>query len=72
MRTPLYSEHVSLEAKIVDFHGWDMPLEYTGILKEHMAVRTSVGIFDVSHMGDIKISGKDSESLDPRPHGNPS
>ena len=63
MRTPLYSEHVLLGAKMVDFHGWDMPLEYTGILKEHMAVRTSVGIFDVSHIGDVRISGKDSESF---------
>lgn len=60
-KTPLYDEHVKLGAKIIDFHGWDMPLQYTRILEEHMAVRNSVGIFDVSHMGDIVVEGKDSE-----------
>lgn len=60
-RTPLYDEHVKLGAKIIDFHGWDMPLQYTRILEEHMAVRNAVGIFDVSHMGDIVVEGKDSE-----------
>lgn len=60
MKTPLYGEHVKLGAKIIDFHGWDMPLQYTKILEEHMAVRNNVGIFDVSHMGDIIVEGKDS------------
>lgn len=59
-RTPLYEEHVKLNGKIIDFHGWDMPLQYTKILEEHMSVRKNVGIFDVSHMGDIIIEGKDS------------
>lgn len=59
-RTPLYEEHVRLGAKIIDFHGWDMPLQYTKILEEHMAVRNKVGIFDVSHMGDVVVSGKDA------------
>ena len=52
--------HRQLGAKMVDFNGWDMPVEYPsvgGLMKEHMAVRTGVGVFDVSHMGDIRISG---------------
>lgn len=62
-RTPLYEEHVRLNAKIIDFHGWDMPLQYTKILDEHMSVRKHVGIFDVSHMGDIIVEGKDAASF---------
>ncbi len=62
-RTPLYDEHVKLGAKIIDFHGWDMPLQYTKILEEHMAVRKHVGIFDVSHMGDITVKGPDAEKF---------
>lgn len=57
MRTPLYDEHIALGAKMVDFHGWDMPLQYVGILAEHRAVRERAGLFDVSHMGEIKVSG---------------
>lgn len=57
MRTPLYDAHVRLQARIVDFHGWDLPVWYTGIKEEHLAVRNTVGIFDVSHMGEIWISG---------------
>src|SRR5436190_3223174 len=45
-------------AKMVDFGGWDMPVEYSGLISEHMAVRTGVGVFDVSHMGDILVIGK--------------
>ncbi len=60
MRTPLYDRHVALNAKIVDFHGWDMPLYYSGIINEHMAVRENFGYFDVSHMGDVIVEGKDS------------
>ncbi|MGP6239267.1 glycine cleavage system aminomethyltransferase GcvT [Cuniculiplasma sp. SKW4] len=58
MRTPLYDEHVKLNGKIVDFHGWDMPLYYDSIIKEHNFVRNGCGIFDVSHMGDIFIEGE--------------
>ena len=61
MRTILYEEHVKLGAHIVDFHGWDLPLYYSQIITEHLAVRNNVGIFDVSHMGDIVVDGKDSE-----------
>ncbi len=62
-RTALYDEHVKLGAKIIDFHGWDMPLQYTRILEEHMAVRNNVGIFDVSHMGDIIVEGKEASAF---------
>jgi aminomethyltransferase len=63
MRTPLYDEIVKLNAKMVDFHGWDMPIQFTSILEEHRHVRSSAGIFDVSHMGDITIDGKDAEDF---------
>lgn len=61
MKTALYSKHVALGAKIIDFSGWEMPLHYTGILAEHAAVRNQVGVFDVSHMGVVIIKGKDAE-----------
>lgn len=56
-RTPLYERHRAAGAKFVDFGGWEMPVQYTSILEEHKAVRTAVGLFDVSHMGEIEISG---------------
>jgi len=59
-QTPLYGEHVKLNAKITPFAGYEMPLYYTDISKEHMAVRHEVGIFDVSHMGEIYVQGKDA------------
>jgi aminomethyltransferase len=62
MRTALYNEHKKLGAKMIDFHGWEMPLEYSSIINEHMSVRNNVGAFDISHMGDIVISGKDADS----------
>lgn len=60
MRTALYDNHLSLGAKMIDFHGWQMPLQYSGIIDEHMCTRTSVGIFDVSHMGRFEVTGDDS------------
>jgi aminomethyltransferase len=60
MRTPFYDIHKSLGAKIVDFHGWEMPLHYTGIIDEHINVRTNAGLFDVSHMGRFEIKGQHS------------
>ncbi|MEO6120271.1 MAG: glycine cleavage system aminomethyltransferase GcvT [Terriglobales bacterium] len=57
-KTALNAVHRRLGAKMVDFGGWDMPVEYSGLIAEHMAVRTGVGVFDVSHMGDILIMGK--------------
>ena len=59
-RTPLFEEHLILDAKMVPFAGWEMPLSYKGIIAEHEAVRTSCGIFDIGHMGIIDIAGKDS------------
>ena len=59
-KTALHPVHRRLGAKMVDFNGWDMPVEYSGIIAEHMAVRTGVGIFDVSHMGDIRVAGNEA------------
>jgi len=61
--TPLNAVHRSLKAKMVDFGGWDMPVQYSGILNEHNAVRTGVGLFDVSHMGEIEVRGPDALDL---------
>ncbi|MSW85585.1 MAG: glycine cleavage system aminomethyltransferase GcvT [Actinobacteria bacterium] len=55
--TPLHSRHLGLGAKMADFGGWDMPIEYTGVLGEHAAVRECVGLFDVSHMGKVLVRG---------------
>lgn len=63
-KTPLFEEHLALNARIVPFAGWEMPVEYAGLRKEHEAVRTSCGLFDVSHMGEIRVRGpKAVESL---------
>jgi aminomethyltransferase len=59
-KTPLNARHRSLGARMVDFSGWDMPVEYSGLVAEHMAVRRAAGLFDVSHMGEIEIAGKDA------------
>ncbi len=56
-RTPLHEVHRALGARLIEFGGWQMPLHYTGILAEHRAVRTQVGLFDLSHMGEIEIAG---------------
>jgi len=58
MQTSLYENHISLEAKMVDFHGWEMPIQYSGIVDEHNAVRNACGLFDVSHMGEIEVKGE--------------
>ena len=58
--TPLNSRHRALGARLVDFSGWEMPVEYSGLSKEHLAVRKSAGLFDVSHMGEIEIAGNDA------------
>ena len=60
-RTPLYEEHKSLGARLVDFAGWEMPVQYEGIKAEHIAVRNHAGLFDVSHMGEVVFRGPDAE-----------
>jgi aminomethyltransferase len=60
-RTPLYDRHEAAGARLVPFAGWEMPVQYDGIKLEHVAVRTSAGIFDVSHMGEIETRGPDAE-----------
>ena len=62
-RTPLHAVHVASGARMVEFAGWDMPVEYSGITDEHIAVRTRAGLFDVSHMGEIEIAGPDALAL---------
>ncbi len=62
-KTPLNAEHRSLKAKMVDFGGWDMPVRFTSIVEEHLAVRTRAGLFDVSHMGEIWVKGPGALSL---------
>src|ERR1700729_1409214 len=61
--TPLNRVHRSLGAKMVDFGGWDMPVQYSGIMEEHNTVRNAVGVFDVSHMGEIEIRGPEAAQL---------
>ncbi|MDE0483231.1 MAG: glycine cleavage system aminomethyltransferase GcvT [Candidatus Poribacteria bacterium] len=62
-RTPLYEVHKSLYAKFTEFGGWEMPLQYTSIVKEHLAVRNTVGLFDLSHMGEIDVKGQGANEL---------
>ena len=59
-RTPLRDVHVKAGAKMVPFGGWDMPVQYTGIIEEHRAVRRAVGLFDISHMGEFEVRGPDA------------
>src|ERR1700727_2723608 len=63
LKTPLNSVHRALGARMVDFGGWDMPVQYSVVIAEHNAVRNSVGIFDVSHMGEIEIHGPEAAAL---------
>jgi aminomethyltransferase len=62
-RTPLHAAHVAAGARMVDFAGWEMPVQYTGVIDEHVAVRTRAGLFDVSHMGEVSVAGKDAEAF---------
>jgi aminomethyltransferase len=60
-RTPLHAAHVRLGARMIGFGGWDMPVQYAGIVEEHRTVRSAVGCFDVSHMGEFEFRGSDAE-----------
>ena len=62
-RTPLYESHAALGAKLIDFGGWEMPVQYTSILDEHTAVRQAAGIFDISHMGDFFVTGTGAQDF---------
>ena len=62
-RTPLYDRHVALGARMVPFAGWEMPVQYEGVIAEHRAVRTDAGVFDVSHMGEIEVEGPTARDL---------
>jgi aminomethyltransferase len=62
-RTPLHDRHVAAGARLVPFAGWEMPVQYAGIREEHVAVRTRVGVFDVSHMGEVATTGPDAEAF---------
>jgi aminomethyltransferase len=62
-RTPLFDRHQAAGAKLVPFAGWEMPVQYEGIRQEHVAVRTGAGLFDVSHMGEIRTTGPDAEAF---------
>jgi aminomethyltransferase len=62
-RTPLYDCHLEAGAKMVDFAGWEMPVQYQGVIDEHRAVRTGAGLFDVSHMGEVRVKGAGAEAF---------
>src|SRR5881409_39462 len=62
-RTALYAMHKALGARLILFGGWEMPVEYSGIAKEHTAVRTAAGLFDVSHMGEFEVRGRQALDL---------
>jgi aminomethyltransferase len=63
LRTPLYDRHVALGGKMVPFAGWEMPVQYAGVIEEHRAVRTGAGAFDVSHMGEFEVEGPRARDL---------
>lgn len=58
--TPIYAAHIAAGGKMVNFHGWLLPVQYSGIIQEHESVRTKAGLFDVSHMGELEVSGEDA------------
>ena len=62
-RTPLHDRHVALGARLVPFAGWEMPVQYDGVIPEHQAVRRDCGVFDVSHMGEVMVEGPRAEDL---------
>jgi aminomethyltransferase len=62
-RTPLYECHREAGARLVEFAGWEMPVQYQGVIEEHRAVRTAAGMFDVSHMGEVRVRGAGAESF---------
>src|SRR3989475_12879098 len=63
LRTPLYDRHVEAGARLVPFAGWEMPVQYQGVIPEHLAVRRDCGVFDVSHMGELEVEGPRAREL---------
>src|SRR5205809_6539679 len=63
LRTPLYDRHVALGARMVPFACWEMPVQYEGVIPEHLAVRRDCGVFDVSHMGELEVEGPRAREL---------
>src|SRR5438105_15378045 len=63
LRTPLYDRHVALGARLVPFAGWEMPVQYEGVIPEHLAVRNDCGVFDVSHMGELEVEGPNAHEF---------
>src|SRR5438477_7792013 len=62
-RTPLFATHQKLGGKLIEFGGWEMPVQYTRIMDEHLTVRKAAGLFDISHMGEISVAGPEAESF---------
>jgi aminomethyltransferase len=62
-KTPLYAKHVALNAKIIDFGGWAMPVQYTNVIEEHKTTRNAAGLFDICHMGEIEVKGRQAFDL---------
>src|SRR5438552_16250327 len=62
-RTPLHDRHVALGARMVPFAGWEMPVQYEGVIPEHKPVRSDCGVFDVSHMGEFEVEGPRATEL---------
>src|SRR3954462_15257945 len=63
LQTPLHDRHVALGARMVPFAGWEMPVQYEGVIQEHRAVRTDTGVFDVSHRGEFEVEGPTARDL---------
>jgi aminomethyltransferase len=63
LQTPLHDRHVALGARMVPFAGWEMPVQYEGVIQEHRAVRTDAGVFDVSHMGELEVEGPQARAF---------
>ena len=62
-RTALFEEHQRLGGRLIDFGGWELPVQYTGVMDEHLGCRSNAGLFDVSHMGEVHVEGPDAESF---------
>src|SRR2546423_7798775 len=60
-RTPLFAAHQKLGGKLIEFGGWEMPVQYTSIMDEHLTVRKAAGLFDISHMGEVLVTGQAAE-----------